>query len=111
MLGLTDPPYWIRIASAASCPCSRATTERIYPIVSFACSFVAVNPVPIAQIGSYAITVSLTCSKDNPAKARLICASTTWLVVPFSRSSNDSPQHTIGINPLANAAWVFFFTF
>ena len=50
--GLTDPPYWILTWSATSCPYNSATTERIYPQTSWAISFVAVFPVPIAHTGS-----------------------------------------------------------
>ena len=48
----TDPPYWIRIASAVASSYTSAMQARIPAQTSSACSVVAVFPVPIAQIGS-----------------------------------------------------------
>ena len=50
--GLTDPPYWMRTAAAASGPKVADTTERMWAHMAWASSEVAVRPVPIAQIGS-----------------------------------------------------------
>src|SRR5438552_18675658 len=52
LLGFTEPPYWIRAASATAWPCSSATVERIRPHTAWASCGVAVRPVPMAQIGS-----------------------------------------------------------
>ena len=60
--GFTLPPYWMTIFSATSSEVSVRTTSRICAHTSFASSLEAVFPVPIAQIGSYAIIVFSTCS-------------------------------------------------
>src|SRR5690606_6674728 len=65
--GFTDPPYWIRTDSPASAPNSEATTARMCAHMACASSAVAVRPVPIAQIGSYAMTIDPTCSGVIPA--------------------------------------------
>jgi hypothetical protein len=49
---LTDPPYWIRTAAAASLPASSETTPRIALHTVWASSAVATRPVPMAQMGS-----------------------------------------------------------
>ena len=46
-----------------------ATTLLTNPQVSSAIWLVAVLPVPIAQIGSYAITILATCSLVKPSKS------------------------------------------
>src|SRR3954465_4498426 len=55
--GLTEPPYRIRVRSAWSGSRS-ATSARTKAIASWACSGVATSPVPMAQIGSYAMRTS-----------------------------------------------------
>ncbi|CAM5734664.1 hypothetical protein SBADM41S_12007 [Streptomyces badius] len=49
---LTEPPYWMRTASASSCEYSSARRRRIAPQTSWASSGVATSPVPMAQTGS-----------------------------------------------------------
>ena len=56
LLGLTEPPYWIRIAPAVAPPNRSVSRLRMCAWTSCACAGVAVRPVPIAQTGSYAIT-------------------------------------------------------
>src|SRR4051812_8854173 len=77
------------------------------PIASCARSGVATLPVPIAQIGSYAITTS--CSR---ASGTFSSASCTWwrslrCVSPASYSSSVSPTHSIGCSPASSAAGTF----
>ena len=48
----TEPPYWMRIASAVASSYTSAIHSRMPLHTSSACSVVAVFPVPIAQIGS-----------------------------------------------------------
>src|SRR6266446_4396582 len=50
--GFTDPPYWIRTASATAGPASSRRRPRICACTSCACAVVAVLPVPMAQTGS-----------------------------------------------------------
>ena len=57
-------------------------------------SKVGVNPVPIAQTGSYAIIV-LSAFEDIGILSSS-CLDKTSFVLPFSFSSNVSPIHTIG---------------
>ena len=75
-----------------------------------ASSLVAVFPVPIAQIGSYAIIVFSTCSFVKPSNASSVCLVIFSTVFPASLSSNVSPTHTIGFNSFSNAAFIFLFT-
>ena len=77
-------------------------------MVSFACSQVAVLPVPIAHTGSYAMTILETSSM--PLRPWVICLSSTSSVLPPSRSSSVSPMHTMGVSPAASAASVRLFT-
>src|SRR3954454_8770521 len=77
------------------------------PIASCACSGVATFPVPIAQIGSYAVTTS--CRRPS---GTFSSASWTWWrslrwVSPASCSSSDSPTHSIGWSPASRAAGTF----
>ena len=76
----------------------------------FASSLVAVFPVPIAQIGSYAIIVFATCSSVKPSNALCVWDVITWNAFPASLSSNVSPTQTIGVNPFWNADFIFLFT-
>ena len=46
------PPYWMRVASATALPYAPSMALRMTPMVSLACSSVAVLPVPMAQMGS-----------------------------------------------------------
>src|SRR3954451_4855751 len=104
--GFTEPPYRIRVRSACSGSRS-ATSARTKPIASWACSGVAFLPVPIAQIGSQAITTSPSrsaCTFSSP--------SCTWWrslrsVSPASRSSSVSPTHSNGTSPASSAAGTF----
>ena len=50
--GFMEPPYRMRMASAASCPTRSATVERMAEAICWACSGVAVWPVPMAHTGS-----------------------------------------------------------
>src|SRR3982751_5109708 len=56
LAALTEPPYRMRTASAASAPCTSATRPRTAAQTSWASSGVATSPVPIAQTGSEALT-------------------------------------------------------
>ena len=64
----------------------------------------ALRPVPIAQIGSYAITAVAASSGSTPSNARRTCCCTFVSVPPASRSSSVSPTHTIGVIPCAQHA-------
>ena len=68
---LTDPPYWTRIDAAASRPNSSPTCRRMRPHTSWASSGEAVRPVPMAQMGSYAMTSAPTCSGESVARPAL----------------------------------------
>ena len=92
----TLPPYWIITQFATSFPYIFSISSLIHFIVSFASSFVAVFPVPIAQIGSYAIIVFVTSSSESPSKASFVCVVTISFAEPFSLCSKLSPTHTIG---------------
>ena len=69
----------------------------IFTWASSAISGVAVFPVPIAQIGSYAITTESQFLIESLTAFNY--ALTTALVSPASLCSNDSPIHTIAFNP------------
>ena len=84
--------------------------SRIAFIASLASSFVAVFPVPIAHIGSYAIIVLATCSLSKPSNANSVCFVITSTAFPASLCSNVSPTHTIGFKPFAYADFIFLFT-
>ena len=79
-------------------------------MLSFASSDVAVFPVPIAHIGSYATIIFFTCSFVKPSNASLVCVVIISCVFPLSLCSNVSPTHTIGFNSCANADFIFLFT-
>src|SRR6266481_2861563 len=64
-----------------------------------AVSGVAVSPVPIAQTGSYAITIPLNCSSDSAAMAYRNCSISAFPAFFFSRS----PTQTIGVSPASMA--------
>src|SRR6266700_1507634 len=68
-----------------------------------AVSGVAVSPVPIAQTGSYAITILANCSSDSAAMAHRNCSISAFPAFFFSRS----PTQTIGVSPASMAATVF----
>ena len=70
--GFTEPPYWMRTFAAGSAPNSASTTRRMWAHMFWASSEVAVRPVPIAQIGSYAMTSEPTCSGVTPLSPRRI---------------------------------------
>src|SRR5580692_1085164 len=104
--GLTDPPYRIRTASAA-CLSRSPTSARMNAIASCACSGVATLPVPIAHIGSYAITTSASRSLGTFARSSRTCWRSLRSVSSLSRSSSVSPTHRIGVSPAASAAGTF----
>src|SRR6266511_3671381 len=87
-----------------------ATRLRSAPMHSWASSGLAVLPVPIAQIGSYAMTTLSTCTGVSPSRAASSCAieCATWS--PASRTSRPSPTHRIGASPLARAAFTLALT-
>ena len=60
--GLQLPPYKMEIESAISEDYWVVRVSRINKCIASACAAVAVKPVPIAQIGSYAIVVCTICS-------------------------------------------------
>src|SRR6266542_2745687 len=66
--------------------------------------------VPLAQIGSYAMTTLSTCTGVSPSRAASSCAieCATWS--PASRTSRPSPTHRIGASPLARAAFTLALT-
>ena len=92
------------------CPYILQISSRISFMLLFASSLVAVFPVPIAHIGSYAIIVFSTCSSVSPSNASLVCVVIISFVIPFSRSSRLSPTHTIGFKLFLNADFTFLFT-
>ena len=75
----------------------------------FASSDVAVFPVPIAQIGSYAIIVSFTCSFESPSNALAVWFVIISSVFPASLCSKVSPTQTIGFNSFSKAAFPFLY--
>src|SRR5699024_10678262 len=89
---------------------TRETTERISLQTSLACSLVAVFPVPIAQMGLYAIIGLEICLSDKSHNAFFTCCLICASVSPFSYCSSDSPTHRIGRKPCLKAAWSFLFT-
>ena len=50
--GLTLPPYWTTTRAAVASPNASASRPRMNAWAAWACSGVAVSPVPIAQTGS-----------------------------------------------------------
>src|SRR5262245_56990348 len=52
---LQDPPYKMVVESATDLPYFLATSTRMAWCISWACALVAVLPVPMAQMGSYAM--------------------------------------------------------
>ena len=68
LAALTDPPYWIRTVAAASAPAIDARSVRSAPHTACASAGVAVRPVPIAQIGSYATTIDATAAWLDPGQ-------------------------------------------
>ena len=108
--GFTDPPYWMRTPSAAAAPAVSPTTERTVAHMAWASSDVAVRPVPIAQIGSYAITIDATASAATPSKPARTWVATLVSASPASRSSSVSPQHRIGVMPAASTAFTLALT-
>lgn len=101
---MADPPYKILTEFCASADTFVPSHSLISACVSYAISGVAVLPVPIAQTGSYAITIfdqSSTCSL-----IALSYLSFTSLVLPDSLSSSDSPMHAKTENPCSTALFV-----
>ena len=84
LLGFTEPPYCTRTLSATAWPKSAATVSRTTLHIFCASSWLADLPVPIAQIGSYAITSEETCSSDKPARAAETCPPTNSAALPAS---------------------------
>mmetsp|Transcript_8704 Transcript_8704/g.8276 ORF Transcript_8704/g.8276 Transcript_8704/m.8276 type:complete len:262 (-) Transcript_8704:153-938(-) len=107
---VADPPYRIRVFSAASAPAISPIYLRISACVFCACSGVAVRPVPIAQMGSYATTTFSQSSLVKTSAYALIWGKTNSLVVPASRDSSGSPQHAITLRPLSSAYLAFLAT-
>jgi hypothetical protein len=56
--GFTDPPYNTRVVAPASSLTVLLNQARMEAHAAWACSVDATTPVPIAQIGSYAMTRS-----------------------------------------------------
>src|SRR5699024_448735 len=108
--GFTEPPYWMRMASAVSSSYRVASVARTCPHISFASALVADLPVPIAQIGSYAMTDAFTWSEDRSASALVTWSLTRDSALPPSRSSSVSPQQMIGTSPFACRACAFLLT-
>ena len=106
-LAFIEPPYWMVMPRAARAPYFSRRQSRIAPQTSPACSAVAVLPVPIAQIGSYAMTTFLISSTATPCSAILICLRMTSMVTSCSRSVSDSPTHRIGRRPFSSATRTF----
>mmetsp|Transcript_18350 Transcript_18350/g.44307 ORF Transcript_18350/g.44307 Transcript_18350/m.44307 type:complete len:255 (+) Transcript_18350:1041-1805(+) len=105
--GVTDPPYWIRVACATSSPYNDARTVRRYPWTSLASSAPQTRPVPIAQTGSYAMTTSSICSFVTPTKSFDSCIAQTSFLIFKSYSSFVSPIHKIGFIPPSNTFLTF----
>ena len=76
-------------------------------IASWAISGVATFPVPIAQIGSYAITTSASSSSETFSSASCTCDRSLRWVSSRSLSSSLSPTHRIGWSPTSSAAGTF----
>jgi hypothetical protein len=70
---------------------------------SWASSGVAVLPVPIAQTGSYAITM-LDLLGLEPVQAGVELVVQCATCAPASRTSRPSPTHRMGVRPAASAA-------
>jgi hypothetical protein len=109
LFGLTLPPYWILTSFAATESYSLAIFSLITLHTSWALSAVAVLPVPIAQIGSYTITIVLTSSISIPFRAFSSYDVTTSLVLLFSHFSNVSPQQIIGTIPFDRIFFLLFY--
>src|SRR5690625_1619265 len=108
--GFTEPPYWTRTLSATSSLYNEAIFLRTAPHISFASSLVADFPVPIAQIGSYAMTTFSASSADTSSSAFSTWLSTRSICLPSSRSASVSPTQTIGTMLFFKVASVFLFT-
>mmetsp|Transcript_20289 Transcript_20289/g.34992 ORF Transcript_20289/g.34992 Transcript_20289/m.34992 type:complete len:218 (-) Transcript_20289:124-777(-) len=80
-----------------------ASQARKFLCTSWACSGVATFPVPIAHTGSYAITTFAQSALDSFAFKAAHCLSLTSMVLPASRSDNNSPQQNITFNPWSMA--------
>lgn len=106
----TEPPYWMRTWSATSWEYSSASRARIAAQTSWASSEPQTLPVPMAQTGSYAITIDSACSAGTslrpPSTWESVCG--TWL--PASRMSSSSPTHRIGVRPCLKAALILALT-
>mmetsp|Transcript_3856 Transcript_3856/g.6358 ORF Transcript_3856/g.6358 Transcript_3856/m.6358 type:complete len:210 (+) Transcript_3856:434-1063(+) len=81
----------------------------MYSCVSWATSGVAVRPVPIAQTGSYAMTMSFIISAETPLRPSVSCTSHTLNVSPDSRSSLSSPIHRMHLRPSPRILSTFLF--
>ena len=104
--GLTEPPYRTRTSSAASPEISR-TTPRTNAHISPASSALAVWPVPIAQMGSYATTKSFMTSGGTPARllrswdCRVVAATAVEEVLTTVIDQDITPQLIIADYHLA----------
>ena len=81
LFGLTLPPYKILILEATLDPYNDLIILLIYLQISSAISLLAFFPVPIAQIGSYAITTLLASSLLTSLKPVIICSLTNYFVL------------------------------
>ena len=100
LFGLTLPPYWIRVASATSWLATSATVVLTNAHISFASLAVDDLPVPIAQIGSYAITTCFNCSSDKPATAFLTCSREQVKKAVAGLSEEQLKQVVIAYEPI-----------
>lgn len=66
-----------------------ASQDRMYACMSWACCGVAVNPVPIAHTGSYAMITLLISSLVTPASPCHMCS------MQHTASQMPSIQHTV----------------
>mmetsp|Transcript_30792 Transcript_30792/g.43111 ORF Transcript_30792/g.43111 Transcript_30792/m.43111 type:complete len:203 (-) Transcript_30792:560-1168(-) len=105
--GLTEPPYTILMLSAISWPTAFETHLRMYEWTSCAWSGVAVLPVPIAQTGSYAITMFSKLFEGTRVATERSWRVMTDKVLPLSRSSSVSPTHKTTFSPAFKACTVF----
>ena len=101
---LTLPPY----RSGISLPVSSERTALRYLCVSVISSVEALTPVPIAQIGSYAICMYGILSAESPSRSFSSCFLNTFFHCQLFLSSRFSPMQSITENPSLSAACIFF---
>mmetsp|Transcript_14984 Transcript_14984/g.38019 ORF Transcript_14984/g.38019 Transcript_14984/m.38019 type:complete len:241 (-) Transcript_14984:504-1226(-) len=105
--GVTEPPYWMRTPRARSVSYISASTVRMRACASCACSGVAVLPVPIAQMGSYAIIIRPIAFTGTFISPFLSCSAQTAGRRPCSYSASVSPTQSTTSNPAASAMRTF----